>query len=306
MKMTWGDIKTLGIGFIIMLGVSVIQNSCTEEAPKPQPAKIVVKKPPKVDDLPVVDDKLLKQIREEIAIMNAYCTPDKRWNYSSDFCKELQNVKTAEDVKTFLAPFMICRSEGKRILTKSCSREDRDSRTLNLLTNAFIESKTVGWQISLKIIQIDDLRLKLHGKKKEVISLENQYSRGIQELQEEIKIVAASEKITSLADAQKNGKINYDLALIQRRTGYINKLGEIKARVSEGIYQLEYMERQTADDLPMVQVLTSEDAQKLIAKINEVIAKYLPDASKLAIEIDEKSLPSQEQIWQNIFPDTKQ
>lgn len=166
-----------------------------------------------------------------------------------------------------------------------------------------VSTKTAK-HIQEKLNDLRQLRSKLSQKKKEVDGLRASYIVGIDQLKKEIKGEMKARNIKTFEQAKTSSRISYDLALIQRKQAYITKLDEIGTRLEAGAYELEYLERQAADDLSMATVLSSEETSKIINDINVVINKYMPDSNKLVVNIDESSLPSLEQIWQDINSQT--
>lgn len=166
--------------------------------------------------------------------------------------------------------------------------------------------KIVKWKygqevkIEKKVKELNDLYAALSQKKKEVAGLKDDYGRSIKELEKEIRNDQKKYHITTYGEASQNSRISYDLALIQRKEAYITKLDEVAQRLENGTLELEFLKRQSEDDLKMVKVMDKEEINKLSNQINAVIEKYLPESGKLAIEIDENSLESPEQIWQRI------
>jgi IS1 family transposase len=166
--------------------------------------------------------------------------------------------------------------------------------------------KIVKWKygqeakIEKKVKELNDLYATLSQKQKEVAGLQADYQRSIKELEKEIRSDQKKYHISTYEQASQNSRISYDLALIQRKEAYITKLDEVAQRLQTGTLELEFLRRQSEDDLKMVKVMDKEEIDKLAGQINTVIEKYLPEAGNLAIEIDENSLESPEQIWQRI------
>ncbi len=90
------------------------------------------------------------------------------------------------------------------------------------------------------------------------------------------------------------------MALIQRKGAYISKLEEILPKLDNGANELEFLQRQTEDDIKMERVLGDKEIEKLANQIEQTIAKYLPEAGELAISVDESKMESPQQIWQRI------
>lgn len=156
-------------------------------------------------------------------------------------------------------------------------------------------------RIEKKIEQMSELRQKLLEKNRQIIRTVEEYKTDINSLKEEIQSEKEKYSINTFRQANGNQRIVYDLSLIQRKIAYINKLVEINKRVIQGIEELEFLERQSADDLKIVRVIKGEEIKSIIEGIDIVIEKYSPDAKQLQIEINEKNLPSQEQIWNYFF-----
>ncbi|MBN1325431.1 hypothetical protein JW977_00405 [Candidatus Falkowbacteria bacterium] len=155
-------------------------------------------------------------------------------------------------------------------------------------------------ELKTKLREVKDLKSALTEKISEVKQLNSEYSVSINELKDEIIREKDAKSIKSFNQAIENQRINYDLALIQRKKAYIVKLEEILARLNEGVIELEYVQRQSEDDVRLVQVLKDEEAKKIIEGINDVVAKYLPDAAKLEINIDPEEMQTPQQIWGEI------
>ncbi|MCX6745289.1 MAG: hypothetical protein NTX82_07260 [Candidatus Parcubacteria bacterium] len=166
--------------------------------------------------------------------------------------------------------------------------------------------KVVKWQfgqeakIEKKVKELNDLYIRLSQKQTEVANLQADYQRSIKALEKEIHQDKRKYNISTYAQASQNSRISYDLSLIQRKQAYITKLDEVAQRLQTGTLELEFLRRQSEDDLKMVKVMDKEQIDQLAGQINTVIEKYLPDSGKLVIQVDENSLESPEQIWQRI------
>jgi hypothetical protein len=169
-----------------------------------------------------------------------------------------------------------------------------------------VQPRNQNEMIENKIVEIDELRNQLIDKRQDVITLKVQYQHGIDSLKKEIIYEAKLRKLTNFEQAKFFPKISYDISLIQRKGAYINKLMEIEGRLSSGIYQLEYLERQAIDDFYMVNFVQNEAVNDLIKEIDKVIGNYLPDAQKLVISVDVNTMQTPEQIWADILSGSTQ
>jgi hypothetical protein len=156
-------------------------------------------------------------------------------------------------------------------------------------------------QLEKQVEELNEISNNLRKKKKEVNSLRVEYRQDITFLKNEIRSEKRKHKIKTYQQAKNNSRISYDLALIQRKIAYINKLDKIFLRIQFGALELEYLQRRAEDDLKMQKVMDEQEIKQLYNDINVCIEKYLPEINKLAIEIDDKSLPSQKEIWQDII-----
>ena len=163
-----------------------------------------------------------------------------------------------------------------------------------------LETKEI-LKVEDKIAELKNLRSDLIDKQNEVTGLIESYHNGIEELKVEIIELQEKKQIRNYEQAQKVPTIAYDISLIQRRQVYIEKLKILNIKLNAGIDELLFLQRQTSDDLEAYRVLSSEETRKLIAEINQVIKKYLPEAGELAIKIEEKELMPPEQVWQEIM-----
>ncbi|MCX6745726.1 MAG: hypothetical protein NTX00_01775 [Candidatus Parcubacteria bacterium] len=166
------------------------------------------------------------------------------------------------------------------------------------LQNKFFPLET---KIQAKIIELSSLRERLDKKKQEVSMLIQDYQDGIGEIKDEIRNEQNEKGITTYEQASADHRIKYDLALIQRKQAYIQKLKEISLRLEIGTHELEYLGREAADDAKMAKILRNAETESLVEEINRVIKKYMPDASNLVINIDEKSMQKPEEIWEEII-----
>jgi hypothetical protein len=157
-----------------------------------------------------------------------------------------------------------------------------------------------GSKLCDKLEELVELRQKLAVKKDEINKLIKEYSASIKLLEDEIRTEKRNKRINSYAEAKDNQRISYDLALIQRKTAYITKLEEVLPKLDSGGNELEFLQRQTEDDIQMEKVLGEKEIEKLAEKIEETIAKYLPEAGELAISVDESKMQSPQQIWERI------
>ncbi len=166
--------------------------------------------------------------------------------------------------------------------------------------------KVVKWKfgqeakIEKKVKELNDLYFTLSQKQKEIVNLRADYGRSIKELEKEIRQDKKKYKVSTYAQASQNSRISYDLSLIQRKQAYITKLDEVTERLQSGTLELEFLRRQSEDDLKMIKVMDQEQIDQLASQINTVIEKYLPESGKLVIEVDENSLESPENIWERI------
>ncbi|MCX6744623.1 MAG: hypothetical protein NTX82_03825 [Candidatus Parcubacteria bacterium] len=155
-------------------------------------------------------------------------------------------------------------------------------------------------RLERKVNELSDLRQRLQGKKQEVAQLQLKYQGEIDSLVKEIKDEQRINNVQSYSHAQQLPKITYDLSLIQSKKVYIAKLQETGTKLQYGTNELEFLERRAIDDLRMVKTFNRKEVESLVADINNVIAKYLPEAGELAIEVDPNSMQSPEQIWDQI------
>lgn len=156
------------------------------------------------------------------------------------------------------------------------------------------------WELKKKINDLSSLRQKLTGKKEDIGRLKVEYHNDILSLTNEIKTEQRTNNIQTFYQARQHPRISYDLSLIQRKKAYIAKLQETEIKLQQGTYELEFLEREAVDDLKMAKTMNNQELEKLIRDINNVIARYLPEAGDLAVNIDPKSMQSPEQIWQEI------
>lgn len=156
------------------------------------------------------------------------------------------------------------------------------------------------WELKKKINDLSSLRQKLIVKKGDIMRLESEYQQDISSLTNEIKTEQRANNILSFYQAQQHPRISYDLLLIRRKKAYIAKLQETEIKLQRGTYELEFLEREAIDDLKMVKTLNNEVVEKLVVDINKIIAKYLPEAGDLVVNVDQNSMQTTEQIWQEI------
>ncbi len=156
-------------------------------------------------------------------------------------------------------------------------------------------------QLEKQVEELNELSNNLRKKKNEINGLRIEYRQDIIFLKNEIRSEKRKHKIKTYQQAKNNSHISYDLALIQRKIAYINKLDEVFLHIQLGVLELEYLQRRAEDDLKMVKVMDEQGIKKLSNDINVGIEKYSPEADKLVIEIDDKSLQSQKKIWREII-----
>lgn len=178
---------------------------------------------------------------------------------------------------------------------KSCTDSGRKPSTHSAVT-----VKCKGSKLCDKLEDLVGLRQKLSAKKEEINKLIKEYSASIKQLEDEIRTEKRNKRINSYDQAKNNQRISYDLALIQRKGAYISKLEEILPKLDNGANELEFLQRQTEDDIKMEKVLGEKEIEKLAEKIEKTIAKYLPEAGELAISVDENKLESPRKIWERI------
>ncbi|MBN1325429.1 hypothetical protein JW977_00395 [Candidatus Falkowbacteria bacterium] len=155
-------------------------------------------------------------------------------------------------------------------------------------------------KLDKKVKELSNLRMQLFRKQGEVKQLQAVYQNDINGLVREIKSEQQANHIYTYEQAKAHPRINYDLSLIQRKKAYIIKLSETEIKLQHGTYELEYLERQTIDDLRLVKTLKNEEVENLIDNINEIIDKYMPESGKLVINIDQSSLETPEKIWNDL------
>lgn len=163
-----------------------------------------------------------------------------------------------------------------------------------------IKVECKGSNLCDKLEELVELRQKLVAKKGEINGLINEYRSSIKQIEDEILAEKKKKNINSYSTAKNNQRIKYDLALIQRKSAYIAKLEEMLPKLENGANELEYLQRQTEDDVKMEKVLGKKEIDKLAKEIEKSIAKYLPDADKLVVKVDESKLESPEAIWNKI------
>ncbi|MCX6745284.1 MAG: hypothetical protein NTX82_07235 [Candidatus Parcubacteria bacterium] len=144
------------------------------------------------------------------------------------------------------------------------------------------------------------LQAKLSDKLDEISDLRTVYENRTIVLKQEIREHEEANGINTFEEAIKIPTIAYDLSIIRREEAYLDKLKETEIRITLGRSELIYLHRQVRDDLDLINVINDADIDSLVAKINNVIAEYLPDAGKLIIDVNPESRRPPEQIWQEI------
>ncbi|MCX6744624.1 MAG: hypothetical protein NTX82_03830 [Candidatus Parcubacteria bacterium] len=155
-------------------------------------------------------------------------------------------------------------------------------------------------KIEGKIKDLSSLRQKLTAKRQEILQLKEGYQNDINSLSVEIRTEQRANNIQTYDQAQQYSRISYDLSLICRKKAYISKLVETEKSLQQGANELEFLEREAIDDQKLLSTLNNQELENLVAEINAVIAKYLPEAGELAIEVDPKSMQTPEQIWNQV------
>jgi hypothetical protein len=225
-----------------------------------------------------------------VAIVYGVATVKRRFSYHGQFDGEglaVTGIFTVVAVVLFIVAYFISGTVGYKDSIKA-----KYNRTVHF------SSKEV--RLEKKVRELSDLRQQLIAKQNEVRNLQSEYQNDIRALTSEIKSEQKKANIQSYYQAKQHPRISYDLSLIQRKQAYITKLKETQVKLEHGAYELEFLERQSIDDLKMVKALGNEQVEALVGNINTVIAKYLPEAGKLAIEVDPNSMQTPEQIWQQI------
>ncbi|MBN1325430.1 hypothetical protein JW977_00400 [Candidatus Falkowbacteria bacterium] len=177
-----------------------------------------------------------------------------------------------------------------------------------LARNAYNDGKIFNkrqHQLEVKVKEVKKLKKALEKKIIEVRDLRSEYSNSVANLKGEILAESRAHNIVYYDQAIRNQRISYDLVLIQRKRAYIIKLDEISVRLKRGVVELEFIQRQTEDDVRLVAVLKNEKVNQIISDINEVISRYLPDTSKLEINIDPSEMQTPQQIWYEIIQENQ-
>ncbi|HDQ22525.1 MAG TPA: hypothetical protein ENN28_00965 [Candidatus Uhrbacteria bacterium] len=173
------------------------------------------------------------------------------------------------------------------------------------LVAPFILVGKVFWHRSLdlegKIIELQNLQQELIQKRDQVNDLIKVYQEEITILSEEIRQDSRAVGVNIFNQAQNHQRIVLDLKLIQMQKAYIAKLEETNSRLQNGIYELQYLERQARIDLKIYEILPDDEVREMIFNINKTINLYMPEAKELVLEVDPAMMPSQEQIWEEIF-----
>ncbi|MCX6744629.1 MAG: hypothetical protein NTX82_03855 [Candidatus Parcubacteria bacterium] len=160
------------------------------------------------------------------------------------------------------------------------------------------ETKT--GQLEIKLREVRTLQQKLSNKKTEAEILLKEYTQGIDQVQKELSGIKKRQGINNFSQAIGNNKIHNGLVLIQRRKAYNAELEKMILKLTLGVDDLDLLQKTTEDDLKMSRVFNAEELAKIAGQIDQVITKYAPDAGALVVNIDPKTLPNLEQIWQEI------
>lgn len=156
-------------------------------------------------------------------------------------------------------------------------------------------------ELQKKIQEISALQVKLEAKKKQSKVIRIKFNAIIKALKKEIINKQQRLGITSYQQANRSPRINYNLRIIQRLMIYNDKLSEMIVKMQVGNAELEFLNQQASDDLKIVKVLADKKIEKLVVQINHIVGKYLPDADKFVINIDDIAVPKFEDIWNQIM-----
>ena len=152
-----------------------------------------------------------------------------------------------------------------------------------------------------KLNEVARLREKLLAKKEEIYRLKLHYRSGIVELREQINREMQGAKISSLAQALKNKRIELNLRTIQRRQNYIRELEKPDQWAHKGSEELLFLKRKAELDLQVAAVASGIDLDRHMRYIDSAIQKYQPSSEKLAVAPLQLELIPLENIWDQII-----
>ena len=156
-------------------------------------------------------------------------------------------------------------------------------------------------ELKLKINEIASLQQSLSRLIALAIEKKDQMEQKSRELEKEVLHEKEQFKIDSYQNAVLNPRIDYNLKLIQLLHGYIAGLADKIRYFKTGQDTLAFFFRQAQDDLLMIKTLNDLEIDKLIAQINEVLDKYIPETGKPLFDVTEVPLKKTEKIWDEII-----
>jgi uncharacterized coiled-coil DUF342 family protein len=160
-------------------------------------------------------------------------------------------------------------------------------------------------ELNHKISEISALQHTLQEMIASATATRDQLDKQINELKGEIDQRRVKGKILSYQTAMRSSRINYNIKLISRLTGYIDQLNRRITYFQSGNEMLVFLNQQIRDDLRLIQTLNDMQIDKLIYRIDEVLAEYVPETKKHIISLEDISWPSGEMIWNEIIDKTE-
>ena len=156
-------------------------------------------------------------------------------------------------------------------------------------------------ELNHKISEISALQHTLQEMIATATATRDRLQEHVNELKGEIDQQRNKENIVSYRAAIRSSRINYNIKLIRRLTGYTDQLNRRITYFQSGNEMLVFLNQQIRDDLRLIRTLNDMQIDKLIYRINEVLAEYVPETKKHIISLEEISWRSGEMIWNEII-----
>jgi len=155
-------------------------------------------------------------------------------------------------------------------------------------------------RIAKKISELGRFQLELVKKGDEADRTKREYLYEIKKLKEEIHSEKNKQKIGTEKGALANKTIANDLSLLQYNYAYAEKLSEIMQKLEAAEVDIVYNKRKAEADLRIVNVLSGEDLDRLIADMDAAYKKYMLDAKAVINEKELRIRPISE-LWKEIM-----
>jgi len=162
--------------------------------------------------------------------------------------------------------------------------EDSKSQDLN---RVLVDIKAAAKMINQRTALAEEVRQKL--------------AQQADELKAEIHLERCRVTVASLPQARQISRIDYNLRLVQRLLGYIDRLDHRIDFFRSAVHTLEFYRRQIRDDMLMLKTLNDVDTASLMRQLGADLDHFKNQASQPLLTASSSGLRPIETIWGDVL-----